>query len=62
MRPRVPFPVRPFDTAPDEVVDAAKRLFSRRGEFNGRETGRLADRYHLSSDRIDGQTAVDLLR
>jgi hypothetical protein len=60
MRPRVPFPVRPFDTAPDEVVDAAKRLFSRRGEFIAREPG-LADRYHFSSDRIDGQTTIDSL-
>jgi hypothetical protein len=52
--------VRPFDTAPDEVVDAAKRLFSRWGEVNGREPGR-ADRFHLASDWIDRQPGADSL-
>jgi hypothetical protein len=33
MRPRSAFPVRPFDSAPPIVVDAAKRLFALRKAF-----------------------------
>jgi len=40
MLSRLPFPVRPFDTAPPQVVEAAKRLFTlRRGrDLAGRPT------------------------
>lgn len=43
MRPRVLFPVRPFDPAPPWVVDAAKLLFTLRTQLDGTEpfpTGR----------------------
>jgi hypothetical protein len=36
MRSRAPFPVRPFDLPPVQVVEAAKRLFLQRGEVLAR--------------------------
>ncbi len=57
MRPRGTFPVRPFDAPPATVIDAAKRIFTLRGELNGTEPVPL-DRYRCASARLDGHTVV----
>jgi hypothetical protein len=52
MRPRVPFPVRPFDIVPPPVVERAKLIFKLWGERNGAlEMGRRLVR----SARFDGR-------